>query len=93
MLTPPKTWLIYIPPPFPSSLSKIPNSELGLGRLESRHQQVAYVAGRLVDIEAHLLAAEALGHNIEAETACIVSLRRLGMRTRRSMTYLFSLIM
>jgi hypothetical protein len=43
--------------------------QLGLGRLHSRHQQVADIPSRLVEVEAHLLASESLGYDVEADAA------------------------
>jgi hypothetical protein len=41
--------------------------ELGLGRLERVHQHVADIVGRLVEVVAHLVAAQTLGNDVEVE--------------------------
>jgi hypothetical protein len=41
--------------------------ELGLGRLKRRHQHVADIASRLVDVEAHPVRPLALGNDVEIE--------------------------
>jgi hypothetical protein len=51
------------------SNTKTPRLDLGLGRLKRRDQHVAHLASRLVEVEAHPLAAQALGDNVEVDAA------------------------
>ena len=44
-----------------------PLLDLGLGRLQRGHQHVAHVVGSLVEVVAHLVAAQALGDDVEVE--------------------------
>lgn len=65
--------------------------QFGLGRLERRHQHVSHVVGRLVEVEAHSLTAQFLGHDVELQTvASRVSIRDI--KRNQINTYLFSLI-
>ena len=54
---------------FPSSVGFVLKHEvgleLGLGRLQRGHQQIADVAGGLVEVEAHPVAAQSLGDDVE----------------------------
>ena len=60
------------PLPYPSlghsSREKPPALQLGLWRLETGHKNVPDLSGGLVEIEAHPLGAEVLGHNVELNT-------------------------
>lgn len=47
--------------------------EFGLGRLDGRHEEVAHITGRLVEVVAHLVAALALGDDVEVEAVQSVS--------------------
>ena len=43
--------------------------QLGLGGFERRSQEVPEIAGSLVEVKAHAVAAEALGYDVEVDAA------------------------
>lgn len=54
-------YTMLLPAPFD------PHLQLSLRRLESWEHQVADIASRLVEVEAHSLAAKTLGDNVELQ--------------------------
>lgn len=59
------------PPPTPSSTSGMPrlirSSQFRFRRLQRREQQIPDIARRLIEIEAHPLAAKAFAHDVELD--------------------------
>ena len=57
--------------------------QLGLGGLDGRSHQVAHVAGCLGEVEAHAVAADALGDDVKVDAAMVSQSLLCHMSTSR----------